>query len=156
MPIGLCPVEVEHIFCTIFGSISWKVWLSVEILVKGHPIRADGVYCTYDHSLQFITPYYTLLLVASRASSGSEGKASACKAGDLGSIPSQEDPLEKEMATHSSTLAWKIPWTEKPDRLQSMGSQRVGHDWATSLLYLARRSCEITHTVLKVLTIQRI
>ena len=38
------------------------------------------------------------------------------------------DPLEKEMATHSSTLAWKIPWTEKPDRLQSMGSQRVGHD----------------------------
>ena len=39
-----------------------------------------------------------------------------------------EDPLEKEIATHSSTLAWKIPWTEKPDRLQSMGSQRVGHD----------------------------
>ena len=39
-----------------------------------------------------------------------------------------EDPLEKEMATHSSTLAWKIPWTEEPDRLQSMGSKRVGHD----------------------------
>ena len=37
-----------------------------------------------------------------------------------------EDPLEKEMATHSSTLAWKIPWTEEPGRLQSMGSQRVG------------------------------
>ena len=40
----------------------------------------------------------------------------------------QEDPLEKEMATHSSILAWRIPWTEKPGRLQSMGSQRVGHD----------------------------
>ena len=40
----------------------------------------------------------------------------------------QEDPLKKEMTTHSSTLAWKIPETEKPDRLQSMGSQRVGHD----------------------------
>ena len=40
----------------------------------------------------------------------------------------QEDPLEKEMATHSSTLAWKIPWTEEPGRLQSMGSQRVGHN----------------------------
>ena len=39
-----------------------------------------------------------------------------------------EDLLEKEMATHSSILAWKIPWTEKPGRLQSMGSQRVGHD----------------------------
>ena len=45
----------------------------------------------------------------------------------------QEVPLEKEMATHSSILAWKIPWTEEPDRLQSMGSQRVGHNWATSL-----------------------
>ena len=40
----------------------------------------------------------------------------------------QEDPLEKEMATHSSILAWKIPWIEEPGRLQSMGSQRVGHD----------------------------
>ena len=39
-----------------------------------------------------------------------------------------EDPLEKEMATHSSTLAWKIPWIEEPGRLQSMGWQRVGHD----------------------------
>ena len=39
-----------------------------------------------------------------------------------------EDPLEKEMATHSSILAWKIPWTEEPGRLQSMGLQRVGHD----------------------------
>ena len=50
-------------------------------------------------------------------------------------VPSlgQEDPLEKEMATHSSTIAGKIPWTEEPDKLQSMGSQRVRHNWATSL-----------------------
>ena len=41
----------------------------------------------------------------------------------------QEDPLEKEMATHSSILAWKIPWTEEPGRLQSMESQRVEHDF---------------------------
>ena len=40
----------------------------------------------------------------------------------------QEDPLEKEMATHSSTLAWKTPWAEEPGRLQTMGSLRVGHD----------------------------
>ena len=45
----------------------------------------------------------------------------------------QEDPLEKEMATHSRILAWKIPWTEDPGRLQSMGSQRVGYNWAISL-----------------------
>ena len=44
----------------------------------------------------------------------------------------REDILEKEMATHSSVLAWSIPWMEEPGRLQSMGSQRVGHDWATS------------------------
>ena len=42
-----------------------------------------------------------------------------------------EDPLEKEMAAHSSILAWRIPWTEEPGGLQSMGSQRVGHDWVT-------------------------
>ena len=45
----------------------------------------------------------------------------------------QEDPLEKETATHSSIHAWKIPWTEEPGGLQSMGSQRVGHNWAISL-----------------------
>ena len=49
-----------------------------------------------------------------------------------------EDPLEKEMAIHSSTIAWKILWTEEPGRLQSVGSERVGHDWATSLKVKAR------------------
>ena len=43
----------------------------------------------------------------------------------------QEDPQEKETASHSSILAWEIPWTEEPGGLQSMGSQRMGHDWAT-------------------------
>ena len=47
----------------------------------------------------------------------------------------QEDPLEKEMAMHSSILAWEIPWTEEPGRLQSTGSQRVGHDLATEQLF---------------------
>ena len=50
-----------------------------------------------------------------------------------------EDLLEKEMATHSSILAWKIPWMEEPGRLRSMGSQRVGHDWATSLFTFCSR-----------------
>ena len=59
---------------------------------------------------------------------GSDDKASAYNVGDLGSSLTWEDLLEKEMATHSSSLAWKIPWTEEPGRLQSMGSQRVGHD----------------------------
>ena len=59
---------------------------------------------------------------------GSIGKESFCNAGDSGSTLGQEDPLEKEMATHSSILARKIPWIEEPGRLQSMGSQNVGHN----------------------------
>ena len=47
-----------------------------------------------------------------------------------------EDPLEKGMATYSSILAWRIPWMEEPGGLPSTGSQRVGHDWATSLIYI--------------------
>ena len=54
-----------------------------------------------------------------------------------------EDPLEKEMATHSSTLAWRILWTEEPGGLQSMGSKRVGHDCVTnfSLSYFPQSQC---------------
>ena len=53
------------------------------------------------------------------------GKESACNAGDLGLIPGGEGPLEKKMATHSSILAWRIPWTKEPGELQSMGSQEL-------------------------------
>ena len=53
---------------------------------------------------------------------------------------SWEDPLEKKMATHSSTVAWKILWTEEPGRLQSMGSLRVGHDWSDLVAAAAKRS----------------
>ena len=78
-----------------------------------------------------------------------------------------EDPLEKEMATHSRTLAWKIPWTEEPGRLQSMGSQRVGHDGATSLyihegsfpqisLYFINRDISYITTVQLSLTLFRV
>ena len=59
---------------------------------------------------------------------GSDDKVSAYNVGDPGSIPESEDPLEKEIAPHSSTLAWKIPWMEEPSRLQSKGLQRVGYD----------------------------
>ena len=60
---------------------------------------------------------------------GSDSEELARNAGDLG----WKDPLEKEMATQFSILAWRIPWTEKPGGLQSMGLQRVGHDWATNI-----------------------
>ena len=60
-------------------------------------------------------------------------QASAYNVGDWVRSLGWEDPLKKEMATHSRTLAWKIPWTEERGRLQSMGSRRVRHDWATPL-----------------------
>ena len=56
-------------------------------------------------------------------------KVSACNVETWVQSLGQEDPLEKEMATHSSTLAWKIPWLEEPGGLQSTGSQRVGHNF---------------------------
>ena len=64
--------------------------------------------------------------------SSPDGKASACNAGDPGLIPGLGNPLGKEMATHSSILVWKIPWTKEPGRLQSMESQRVIHNGVTN------------------------
>ena len=64
-------------------------------------------------------------------------KASAYNAGDIQSL-GWEDLLEKEIAAYSSILAWKIDWMEEPGRLQSMGLQRVGHDWAISLTYTVK------------------
>ena len=59
----------------------------------------------------------------------SVGKESACNAGDPGSIPGLGRSPGEEMATHSSILAWRIPWTEEPGRLQSMGSQESDMTW---------------------------
>ena len=64
-------------------------------------------------------------------------------------VLAQEDPLEKEMATSSSNLAWRIPWTEEPGRLQSMGSQKSHtHDWVT------KHACTHTHSVSSVVIVQ--
>ena len=59
---------------------------------------------------------------------GSDGRESACNVGDLGQSLGWEGPLEKKMAIHSSILPERIPWTEEPGRLQSMRSQRAGHN----------------------------
>ena len=59
-------------------------------------------------------------------------KSLPASAEDVGSILGQTDPLDEEMATHTSILAWRISWTGEPGRLQSMGSQRAGHDLVTT------------------------
>ena len=80
--------------------------------------------------------YWRTLLKPSRCHLGFPGDVGVKNPTNAGDIrecrfdPGREDPLEKEMATHSSILAWKIPWTEEPGGLQSMGSRRVGQDWA--------------------------
>ena len=78
------------------------------------------------------------------------GKESTCqcRSGQETQVPTlgEEDPLEKEIATHSSILAWKIPWTEQPNRLWSRGLQRVGQDWACSLSLSLSLSHTHTHT----------
>ena len=72
---------------------------------------------------------YTLLIVKMGFPGSSDRKESAYDEGDLSSIPeSGRPPGEKEMATHSRILAWRVPWAEEPGGLQSMGSQRVGHN----------------------------
>ena len=77
--------------------------------------------------LELMGEFRGSIIIIGRFPRGSDNE-SACNAGDLGLIPGSEDPLEKEMATHSSILAWKMPRPEEPGGLQSTGLQRVGHD----------------------------
>ena len=86
------------------------------------------------------------LLISWGFPEGSAVKNPLANAGDPGFIADWEDPLEKEMAAPSSTLAWEIPWMEEPGGLQSMGSQRVRHDLATKqpqLIYWCCRPYQI-------------
>ena len=86
--------------------------------------------------LGWILNYYWNIWMFPGFPGGSDCKESACNAGDLGLIPGslgKKDPLEKGMATHSSLLACRIPWTEEPCGLWSVGSQRVGHNWVTNI-----------------------
>ena len=72
-------------------------------------------------------------------SGGSDGKESDCNAGDPGLIPGSGRSLEKGMATPSSVLAWRIPWTEEPGGLRSMGSQRVKYNGTTNTFTFSTR-----------------
>ena len=82
---------------------------------------------TYTHTHTHIHTYGHLHIYIAFPG-GSDGKESACDMGNLGLSPGWEDPLEKGMATHSSILAWIIPWTEEPGELQAMGLPRVRYD----------------------------
>ena len=99
----------------------------VEISISTYTYTINVVYIIYVHTQTpthiYVCVYtHTTSLVAQRVKHLSTMRETWVRS--LG----REDPLEEEMAIHSSTIAWKFPWTEEPGRLQSMGSQRVGHD----------------------------
>ena len=92
---------------------------------------------------QFVISYCPVCFFSPFTVGGSEGKHLPAMQETCVQSLGREDPLEKEMATHSSILTWKIPWTEEPGRLQSMGSLRVGHDFTftfSDLLHLGNKS----------------
>ena len=103
------PIDRGAWWATVHGVAKSRTWLSTLSLSVSLPI----VKCIYIY-----------IIIVWGFPGGSEVKTSASNAGDLGSIPGQEDPLEKEMVTHCSIFAWRIPWTEESGRLPSMGLQK--------------------------------
>ena len=103
MPISISQLQLHFYFCPVPSACQCWVWALLYHAVSDCPCHISG---TWNIPLFSSSLHYCTCSVHS---------------------------LEKEMAIHSSTIAWKIPWTEETGRLQSMGSQRVGHDWATSL-----------------------
>ena len=136
------PLDCAPMFFSLRGCLRLKIHLFFHpVYFKGDSQKWDAVFFRYH---QFLTVTnrnsITLLFTASHLlySIFYLAQRLKCLPGmretrvrSLG----QEDPLEKEMAAHSSTLAWRVPWTEEPGRLQSMGLQRIGH-WATSLHFI--------------------
>ena len=92
-----------------------------------------GEGCVYKNEVLFKLSFYTLFYSTFpwRTSFSGSSDGTACSEGHPGSTPGQEDPLEKGMATHSSFCSWRIPWTEEPGGLLSIGSQES--DWASNI-----------------------
>ena len=106
------------------STVFWSAYVLMRILL----ILNFVLYITCPFSLTALR----ILSLSLVFPGGSVCQESTCNAGDLGLIPGSGSSLEKDMATHSRILAWRISWTEEPGGLQSMGSQRAGHDWATT------------------------
>ena len=111
------------------------------------PLHSNLPYCpSKPLSLAMVT--FTLPLYFGTSLVAQLVKASVCNAGDPGSIPGSGRSPGEGHGNPLQSLAWKIPWTEEPDRLQSMGLQRVGHDWATSHSLFWRRKQQPTPVLL--------
>ena len=139
-----CLTLCNPVDCSLPGSslcgviqariLEWVAMLSARVIFPTQgsnphllPWQADPLPLSHLEN-PALTQYWEII----DGPSGSDGKASVYDTGDPVRSLGWEDPLEKEMAIHSSPIAWRIPWTEEPGALQSVGSQRVGHNWATS------------------------
>ena len=112
---GDCSHKIKR--CLLLGR---KVIVNLDSLLKSRDIPLPTKVCLVK------AMFFPVVMLGFPG--GSDGKASAGMRETRVQFLGREDPLEKEMAIHSSTLAWKTPWMEAPDRLQSMGSQSAGHD----------------------------
>ena len=118
-----------HLFIFLFHNFCTFCHLSLCIHWEQ---RIDQPPDKLTQECEFSSDFWTRIEDSGYFPGSSDSKESTCNAGDLGFIPgSKKNPVEKEMATHSSILAWRIPWTEEPGRLQSIVLQRIGHDLAT-------------------------
>ena len=122
------------VFILLFSSISFhwslrKAFLSLLVVLWNSAFKWVNLSFS---PLPFASLLFTAIFKASSLVAQTVKRLSTMRKTWVRSL-GQEDPLEKEMAIHSSTIAWKIPWTEEPGRLQSIRSQRIGHDWETSL-----------------------
>ena len=120
--LTLRPMDCSLPGSSVHGILQANTGVGCHALVQGI-ILTQGSNLHLLWLLHMLWPLYLLDFPG-----GSGSKVSAYNVGDLGSIPGLGRSLEKEMATHCSTLVCKIPWTEETGRLQSTGSQRVGHD----------------------------
>ena len=118
------------LYCLILWV--WRVLLFSPFHCWGQEVccqRRVGIQTSSDHCLLLLAVYSTSLYSWGSPSGAAVKNLPAMQETRIWYLD-QEDPLEKEIATHSSILAWEIPWTEEPGGLQSMGTQRVRNDWS--------------------------
>ena len=128
-----------HIDCSTFMASSFKIWNSSTGITSISFVHSDASYVSLDFTFQdfwlYVSDHTFVVIWIMQVFFVQFFCVFLPPSASVRSIPLLSFIVE--MATHSSILAWKIPWTDEPGRLPSMGSQRVGHDWVTSLSFFA-------------------
>ena len=122
-------LNTHKLTCASFGEYSRYFSSPGSTVPPSHSWHLPASHCTFRSLPPPVTGEKNFQLTKCY---GSDGKESACDQETPIWSLGQEDSLEERMATHSSILAWRIPWTEEPGNLQSMGLQRVRHNWMTN------------------------